>query len=306
MMDQTKLLCISGPTATGKTRLAAMVAAKMQGEIISADSRQVFRNMNLGTGKDYEDYLVNGQNIPYHLIDILEAGAEYNVFEFQKDFLSAYHEITGRGKLPVLCGGTAMYIESVLAAYRLSAAPRVEDFRFSLKDESMEELQMRLKSIKPLHNTTDLLDRERLIRAIEISRFETSTSAEVNFPKIPFLLVAIAFEREIIRRRITERLQQRLKNGMIEEVQQLLNKGLTPDQLKFYGLEYRFITMYLNHEIRYDEMYSLLNIAIHQFAKRQMTWFRRMEKQGFEIHWIDGQKTENEKVEAIIKLYQEA
>lgn len=305
-MNTNKLLTITGPTATGKTRLAALAANKLQGEIISADSRQVYRGMNIGTGKDYDDYVVNGICMPFHLVDIADAGSEYNVFAFQKDFLTAYQQIIERGNIPILCGGTGMYIEAILAGYKLINTPINEEFRFSLKDKTNEELQLQLSQLKSLHNTTDTSDRERLIRALEIINFKTTSSEMLDFPKISHTIISIWFEREIIRQRITQRLMLRLKSGMIEEIEQLIRNGLTPEQLKFYGLEYRYITMYINNEIGYDEMFGLLNTAIHQFAKRQMTWFRRMEKKGFKIHWIDGQKNETVKVENIIKLYFEA
>ena len=305
-MISKKLLCICGPTATGKTRLAALVAESMHGEIISADSRQVYRGMDVGSGKDYQDYIVNGICIPFHLVDIAKAGTEYNVYEFQKDFLNAYQQIVERGKLPILCGGSGMYIESVIAAYNFVNAPIDEAFRFSLKDQTNEDLQLALAQRKALHNTTDISNRDRLIRALEIANFADKTSLVGDFPKIPSLIIGIMFEREIIRQRITERLQLRLKSGMIEEIKDLLKSGLTPEQLMFYGLEYRYLTMYINNEITYNEMFRLLNIAIHQFAKRQMTWFRRMEKKGIKIHWIDGKKTEAEKMEEIIHLYENA
>ncbi|MEI6696431.1 MAG: tRNA (adenosine(37)-N6)-dimethylallyltransferase MiaA [Bacteroidota bacterium] len=305
-MKTKKLLCICGPTATGKTRLAALVADRMHGEIISADSRQVYRGMDVGSGKDYQDYIVNGIGIPYHLVDIANAGTEYNVYKFQKDFLNAYQQIVERGMLPILCGGSGMYIESVLAAYNFVNTPIDEAFRFSLKNQTNEDLQLALSQRKTLHNTTDVSNRDRLIRALEIANFADKTSLVGDFPKIPSLIIGIMFEREIIRQRITERLQLRLKSGMIEEIKDLLKSGLTPEQLMFYGLEYRYLTMFINNEIRYNEMFRLLNIAIHQFAKRQMTWFRRMEKKGLKIHWIDGKKTEAEKVEEIIHLYDNA
>lgn len=301
-MTNNKLLCITGPTATGKTRLAALVANKIKGEIISADSRQVYKGMDLGTGKDYEDYIVNGISIPYHLIDIIEAGAEYNVHNFQQDFLTVFEKITNREHTPILCGGTGMYIESVLTGYKLVNAPIDEAFRSTLKDKTDKELQIALSRLKTLHNTTDINDRNRLIRALEISYFESKPAAITDFPQIPYVLTAIYLEREIIRQRITARLTLRLKSGMMDEIQQLLKNGLTPEQLKFYGLEYRYITMYINNEIGYDEMFRLLNIAIHQFAKRQMTWLRRMEKKGIKIHWINGLKNVEEKVEEIIAL----
>ena len=305
-MNTNKLLTITGPTATGKTRLAALVANKLQGEIISADSRQVYKGMNIGTGKDYEDYIVNGINMPFHLVDIADAGSEYNVFSFQNDFLIAYQQIIQRGNTPILCGGTGMYIESILAGYKLINTPINEEFRLSLKDKTNEELEIQLSQLKSLHNITDTSNRERLIRALEIINHEITSPEIFDFPKINYTLVGIWFERELIRQRITQRLMLRLKSGMIEEIEQLISNGLTMEQLKFYGLEYRYITMYINNEISYDEMFGLLNTAIHQYAKRQMTWFRRMEKRGFNIHWIDGHKNETEKMDEIIKLYFEA
>lgn len=299
-MNKNKLLVITGATATGKTRLAALVADRLDGEIISADSRQVYKGMDIGTGKDYEDYQVNGKQIPFHLVDIVEAGYEYNVYEFQKEFIKTYQEINEEGRLPILCGGTGMYIESVLAGYRLSETPVNEEFRLFLKDKSTDEVSEMLKKAKPLHNTTDLIERERIIRALEIYNYEQTKQNYLDFTEINFTIFAIHFERELIRNRITERLQKRLENGMIDEIANLLKSGLTPDQLKFYGLEYRFITMYLNNEITYYEMFRLLNIAIHQFAKRQMTWFRRMEKKGFEINWIDGNLSDSDKLQYVI------
>lgn len=302
-MDQNKLLVITGPTATGKTRLAALVADKMNGEIISADSRQVYKGMDIGSGKDYEDYLVDGKEIPFHLVDILEAGEEYNVFEFQKDFSKVFKEISSKGKLPILCGGTGMYIESVLAAYKFSEVPPNEELRDFLKDKTDEELRSQLLLIKPLHNTTDLIERERTIRALEIHHFEINQQNYVDIPDLSYKIFAIRFDREIIRNRITQRLQSRLQSGLIEEIESLLNSGLTIDQLKFYGLEYRYIAMYINKEITYFEMFRLLNIAIHQFAKRQMTWFRRMEKKGFDILWVDGDLPENDKVQFVLNNF---
>lgn len=299
-MNQHKLLVITGPTATGKTRLAALVANKLDGEIISADSRQVYRCMDIGTGKDYVDYQVDNKKIPFHLVDILNAGDEYNVFEFQKDFLKVFQDISTRNKLPILCGGTGMYIESIIAGYKLSEAPCNEELRVFLADKSNEEIRTMLKKTKNLHNTSDLIDRERIIRALEIFHYEANQPNHIDFPDFSYKIFAIHFDREIIRSRITERLQKRLQYGMIDEIENLLKSGLTIDQLKFYGLEYRYITMFINKEITYNEMFNLLNIAIHQFAKRQMTWFRRMEKKGFDIQWIDGNLNEEEKINEII------
>lgn len=299
-MLKNKLLVITGPTATGKTRLAALVADKMDGEIISADSRQVYRGMDIGSGKDIDDYYVDNKLIPYHLIDILNAGEEYNVFQFQKDFFQKFDEIKSKNKLAILCGGTGMYIESVLGNYSFLEVPVNENFRNSLKDLSLLQLQNCLSDRKSLHNTTDLLDRERCIRALEIAEYKKNFPQNIHKPEFEYQIFAIDFEREIIRKRITERLKFRLDNGMITEIENLLNSGLSIEQLKFYGLEYRYITMYVNKEITYFEMFRLLNIAIHQFAKRQMTWFRRMEKKGIKINWIDGNLSETEKLNLII------
>lgn len=299
-MFKNKLLVITGPTATGKTRLAALVADKMDGEIISADSRQVYLGMDIGSGKDIDDYYVDNKLIPYYLIDILNAGEEYNVFQFQKDFFQKFDEIKSKNKLAILCGGTGMYIESVLGNYSFLEVPVNEDFRNSIKDLSLLQLQNRLSDRKSLHNTTDLLDRERCIRALEIAEYTKNYPQNIHKPEFEYQIFAIDFEREIIRKRITERLKFRLDNGMITEIENLLNSGLSIEQLKFYGLEYRYIAMYINNEITYFEMFRLLNIAIHQFAKRQMTWFRRMEKKGIKINWIDGNLSETEKLNLII------
>jgi len=297
------MITILGPTATGKTGFATFVASQINGEIISADSRQVYRGMDIGTGKDLSEYKANGVDIPYHLIDIVDPGYEYNVFEFQKDFLKAYQDIDGRGKFPILCGGTGMYIESVLKGYRLIDVPNNDDLRESLELKSDLELEDILSGFKTLHNTTDISDRDRLIRAIEIQTYyDAHPDLDVSFPKIDTLIIGIDFDRRVVRSRITERLEQRLEEGMVEEVKGLLEQGVTSDQLKFYGLEYRFITQYIHDEISYNEMFRRLNTAIHQFAKRQMTWFRRMEKQGFEIHWLDGNLSHEEKMIQLIQL----
>lgn len=297
------MITILGPTATGKTSFATYVAKQLNGEIISADSRQVYRGMNIGTGKDLLDYSIDGQEIPYHLIDIADPGYEYNVFEFQSDFLKAYQKIEERQKFPILCGGTGMYIESVLKGYKLIDVPRNEVLREFLEIKSDEELDEVLQDFKNLHNTTDTSDRDRLLRAIEIQKYyEDHPEIDTSFPKIDTIIVGINFDRRVVRARITERLEQRLDEGMVQEVQGLLEKGVTAEELKFYGLEYRFITQYLQEEISYNEMFRRLNTAIHQFAKRQMTWFRRMEKQGFEIHWLDGNLSHEEKMMKLIPL----
>ncbi|MCF8299216.1 MAG: tRNA (adenosine(37)-N6)-dimethylallyltransferase MiaA [Saprospiraceae bacterium] len=296
------MISILGPTATGKTQLAAQIANKLNAEIISADSRQVYKGMDIGTGKDLSDYIVEGKTIPFHLIDIVEPGYEYNVYEFQKDFLNVYDDITSRGKEVVLCGGTGMYIEAVLRGYKLINVPDNIRLRNELSAFSDEELIKTLKSFKSIHNITDTNDRKRLIRAIEIQTYYAKhPELERDYPKFNNTIFGIKFEREEIRKRITQRLKNRLeKEDMLKEINNLLNKGVTPEQLKFYGLEYKFLTQYVIGEICFDEMFKLLNTAIHQFAKRQMTWFRRMEKNGFEINWIDGNLSMENKLEYII------
>ncbi len=301
--DTPLMITILGPTATGKTRLAALLAARTEGEVISADSRQVYRGMNLGTGKDYDDYMVEGKTVPYHLVDIVEPGYEYSVFEYQQDFLKVFDEITGRNKFPVLCGGTGLYLEAVLSGYKLTKVPENPKLREQLSSESLTELTEKLILLRPTHNTTDLLNRERTIRAIEIAEFENQQSEiQPVFPTINHLIIGIHFEREVIRKRITERLKTRIVSGMIDEVRNLLDSGLKPEQLTFYGLEYRYLTEHVTGKISREEMFQLLNTAIHQFAKRQVTWFRRMEKRGFQIHWIDGALPAIEKVNEVLKF----
>lgn len=298
---KNKLIVITGPTASGKTRIASEIAYKLDGEIISADSRQVYKDMNLGTGKDYDDYIVFNKKIPYHLIDILEAGAEYNVFEFQNDFYKAFNDIINRNKVPILCGGTGMYIESVLKKYNLINVPIDTKFRESIKNKSNDELIELLTRLKKVHNTTDLIDRERLIRALEIEYFSINTKNKIPTPDFDYKIFAIKYERNILRERITERLKKRLENGMITEVENLIKKGIEINKLKYYGLEYKYIAMYINNEIDFDEMFRLLNTAIHQFSKRQMTWIRKMERNGFEINWIEGELSNEEKLKKIIE-----
>ncbi|MBE0638261.1 MAG: tRNA (adenosine(37)-N6)-dimethylallyltransferase MiaA [Bacteroidales bacterium] len=294
------MVTILGPTATGKTRLAALVAARMDGEVISADSRQVYRGMNIGTGKDYDDYLVEGKHVPHHLVDMAEPSYEYSVFEFQRDFLKSFDDIVARDKLPVLCGGTGLYLEAALSGKQLIEVPEDILLRVQLELESNEKLNELLQSLRKTHNTTDLTDRKRTIRAIEIAIYERENpDIRLHFPEINHLIFGIHFERDIIRQRITERLKKRLDAGMIDEVNLLLASGLKPEQLTFYGLEYRYLTDYVTGKISFDEMFHLLNIAIHQFAKRQMTWFRRMEKKGISIEWIDGYLPDNEKTNTI-------
>lgn len=305
-MKKPDLIVITGPTASGKTTLATNVAARLNGEVISADSRQVFKEMDIGTGKDLHDYEVKGKQIPYHLINIEDPGTEYSVFDFQRDFLNAFEQIKKQSKLPVLCGGTGMYIDSVLKGYRLLKVPENSNWRGEMKGKTDEELVLMLKELKPLHNTTDMKDRERLVRALEIAKYEKDHVEEVkDFPKINSLVFGVRYERKKLRERITNRLKERLDSGMIEEVEKLLETGLKPEQLKFYGLEYRYLTQYLTGELSYDEMFKGLNTAIHQFAKRQMTWFRRMERKGTEINWIEGEKPLGEKIDYISRKFKQ-
>ena len=297
------LITIIGPTASGKTPLAAALANKLDTEIISGDSRQVYRRMDLGTGKDLVDYTVNGHEVPYHLIDIVEPGYKYNVFEYQRDFLKAYEEITAKGKLPVLCGGTGMYVESVLKGYRLLPVPENSELRASLEGKSLEELTHILEGYKKLHNSTDVDTAKRAIRAIEIEEYYKQQPPEYReFPSLHSLIVGVNIDRELRREKITRRLKQRLEEGMVEEVRGLLAEGIHPDNLIYYGLEYKFLTQYVIGELTYEEMFLQLETAIHQFAKRQMTWFRGMERRGFTIHWLDATLPMEEKLEQIINL----
>ena len=294
------MITILGPTATGKTQFASHLAYQIGGEIISADSRQVYRGMTIGTGKDLSDYHINGINIPYHLVDIAEPGTEYNVFNFTRDFSRAYNNITKREKKAILCGGTGMYLEAILKGYNLTEVPVNHELRKELSVKTQEELNEILLSFGQQHNNSDLTEKERTIRAIEIKTHYSGQNGIINQSKsIESLVCGIHFDRAIIRERITLRLHQRLANGMIEEVEELLKSGITAERLIRYGLEYKYITLYLTKQLNYKEMTNLLNIAIHQFAKRQMTWFRRMEKQGIKIHWIDGNLSMEEKVKAV-------
>lgn len=296
------LIVITGPTATGKTRLAALLADHYNGEIISADSRQVYKKMDIGTGKDLNDYIVNGDQIPYHLIDIRDAGYEYNVFEFQNDFLDAFYKIRDMNKQPILCGGTGLYVESALYGERIIHVPKNHKLRKEIEELSYQELMHMLSSMKNLHNTTDTSDHDRLIRAIEIEKHKTENKELLeDFPEFSYIIFAVFFERSILRDRITERLKKRLDQGLVEEVEELLKSGIRPEKLKFYGLEYRFVTEYILGETDYEKMLEMLNTVIHQFAKRQMTWFRRMERQGYKVNWIDGQQSDHEKIKKIIE-----
>ena len=297
------LITILGPTASGKTSLATALADKLGTEIISGDSRQVYRRMDLGTGKDLADYMIEGRSVPYHLIDIVEPGYKYNVFEYQRDFLKAYESIVAKDKLPVLCGGTGMYIESVLKGYRLLPVPENPELRASLEGKSLEELTRILEGYKKLHNSTDVDTAKRAIRAIEIEEYYKQQPLEYReFPTLKSLIIGVDIDRELRREKITRRLKQRLDEGMVEEVRGLLAEGISAENLIYYGLEYKFLTQYAIGELTYKEMFHQLETAIHQFAKRQMTWFRGMERRGFVIHWLDATLSMEEKVERIINL----
>ena len=309
-----KMITILGPTASGKTPVAARLAAEIGGEIISADSRQVYRRMDIGTGKDLADYVVRNQEsgvsrqISYHLIDIREPGTKYNLFEYQQDFFDAYEAIQSRGAIPILCGGTGLYIEAVLKGYHLSPVPQNQALRDSLEDKSLAELTQMLTDLKAktgsnMHNTTDVDSCQRAIRAIEIETYNIEhPTPRRELPPVDSIIIGIDIDRELRREKITRRLKARLEEGMVEEVKALLDEGIPADDLIYYGLEYKFVTEYLTGKITYDEMFTRLEIAIHQFAKRQMTWFRGMERRGFKIHWIDAILPMEEKVSEIIQI----
>jgi len=295
------LLVVTGPTASGKTALAATIAQRVGGEVISADSRQVYRGMNLGTGKDYDDYLVDGARIPCHLIDIADPGYKYNVFEYQRDFNKVYSNLKKRKIFPIVCGGSGMYADSIITGYKMFEVPPDSGLRFELEKKSLEELKEILLTFKNLHNTTDTDSKKRVIRAIEIAHSTRNIGVYYSkFPKVRALLVGIMFDRDARRKRISERLKQRLENGMVDEVKNLIDKGITTETLIYYGLEYKFITLYLKGKTSYQEMARDLEIAIHQFAKRQMTWFRGMERRGIKINWIDGKLSLEEKVRFVL------
>ncbi|MBR4714208.1 MAG: tRNA (adenosine(37)-N6)-dimethylallyltransferase MiaA [Paludibacteraceae bacterium] len=299
------MLTILGPTASGKTTLAAHLARRLGAEIISADSRQIYRGMDIGTGKDLSDYVVDGVSIPYHLIDIADPGYKYNLFEYQRDFLSAYQDIKGRGVFPILCGGTGLYIESVLKAYKMMPVPQNEELRQSLEGKSLEELTAILSTYKTLHNTTDVDTAKRAIRAIEICEYYRSHPQDfVDFPDINSLVVGVDIARDLRREKISKRLRARLDEGMVDEVRRILDSGVSSEDMIYYGLEYKYLTNYVIGNLTYEQMVSELEIAIHQFAKRQMTWFRGMERRGFTIHWVDACLPMDEKVEVVCKLLQ--
>ena len=311
-----QMITILGPTASGKTPLAAALAQHVGGEIISADSRQVYRRMDIGTGKDLGDYTLNIKHetlkIPYHLIDICEPGTKYNLFQYQQDFFDAYQAIQGRGAVPILCGGTGLYIEAVLKGYKLSPVPQNQALRDSLEGLSLSELTEMLAELKArtgsvMHNKTDVDSCQRAIRAIEIETYNLENPVpRRELPPVPSLIIGVNIDRELRREKITRRLKVRLEEGMIDEVKGLLAEGIPPEDLIYYGLEYKFVTEYITGRLTYDEMFTRLEIAIHQFAKRQMTWFRGMERRGFTIHWIDATLPTDEKVRQILSHYRSA
>ncbi len=301
-MNKTELLVITGPTASGKTRRAVDVAKALNGEIISADSRQLYKGMDIGTGKDLCEY----DNVPYHLIDICPAGYKYNLFEYVRDFNIAYDDIRNRDKFPILCGGTGLYVETILKGVKLPEVPENKQLRDRLSDKSLEELTDILSQMKTLHNKTDVDTVKRAIRAIEIQTYyrEHPEKAELTAPS-PLenaIVVGVNIDRDARRKRITHRLKSRLDEGMVDEVRVLLNSGVSPDDLIYYGLEYKFITQYVIGEIDFETMFTNLEIAIHQFAKRQMTWFRGMERRGFKINWLDWTLEKDEFVECVLNL----
>lgn len=299
------LVAIVGPTASGKTAFAAHLAKDIGGEIISGDSRQVYRRMDLGTGKDYDDYLVDGSTVPSHLLDIREPGYKYNVYEFQNDFFEVFKKLQAQNTWPVLCGGTGMYIEAVLQRFKLIHVPANPELRESLKEKSLAELEDILSTFRILHNSTDTDTIKRAIRAIEIETYyQTHPEIEIELPEVNPLIIGINIDRDARRTKITKRLEQRLKSGMIEEVKSLLAEGISPDDLIYYGLEYKYLTQHIIGHISYDEMFNQLNIAIHQFAKRQMTWFRGMERRGFTIHWLDAESPLEKRIELVKSLIQ--
>ena len=307
-----KLLTILGPTASGKTALAAKFCANNNGEIISADSRQVYRRMDIGTGKDIADYCVGKKRVPFHIIDIVEPGTRYNVFEYQKDFFCAYSDIINRGKLPVMCGGSGLYIEAVLGGYKLMPVPENKDLRRHLETKSLSELSSLLVDLKAengsnMHNITDIDTAKRAIRAIEIETYykEHGRAEGLCFPGINSIIIGIDIGRDERRRKISARLRQRLADGMVDEIKGLLAEGIAPEDLTYYGLEYKYLTLYVTGKLTFDEMYKGLEIAIHQFAKRQMTWFRGMERRGLHIHWLDGNLPLEEKVKRVVEMLAE-
>lgn len=298
-----KTIVIIGPTASGKTTLATRVALRTGGELISADSRQVYRGMNIGTGKDLDEYVVDGQKIPFHLIDIVDAGEKYNLYKYQNDFFAAWKDVVSRGRQPVVCGGSGLYVESVLKGYRMTEVPPNAELRERLYGKSLEELTEILSGYKSLHNTTDTDTVQRAVRAIEIEEYyKTHEMGADEYPDIEPVVIGVDIDRELRRAKITRRLDRRLKEGLVEEVRALLESGIASQDLIYYGLEYKYVTLHVLGQLSFDEMRDKLEIAIHQFAKRQMTWFRGMEKRGTRIHWIEGEKTVEEQVGEVLDL----
>ena len=305
-MGKFDLITVLGPTACGKTRLAVALADRIGGEILSADSRQVYRGMDIGTGKDLADYEINGHRIPYHLIDIAEPGSKYNVYEFQGDFLKAYRDVTERGVQPIMCGGTGLYLESVLRGYRLIPVPENPELRRSLEGKTLAELTEILKGYKTLHNTTDVDTTKRAIRAIEIEECYRNTPVEAGkFPDIKSLNIGIDISRDMRRDLISSRLEKRINEGMVDEIKGLLARGIPAEDLIYYGLEYKYVTLYVTGQLEYKYLLQELEVAIHQFAKRQMTWFRGMERRGIKIEWIPFEWSMQDKVDRIVELMQE-
>lgn len=300
--SEYNLITILGPTAGGKTSLAAHLAKKLDTEIISADSRQVYKNMDIGTGKDIDDYTIDGFKIKHHLVDIVEAGEKYNLFQYQKDFFKAFNIVIGKNKIPIMCGGTGLYIDAIVQNYELIEVPPNITLRQELEKKSLSELANLLSEYKDLHNVSEIDTKKRAIRSIEIEIFKKENpSVKTNFAKINSLIFGLKFNRKNQKERITRRLKERLDNGMIEEVKGLLNSGVSSETLIYYGLEYKYVTNYLLGKISYSELFEKLNIAIHQFSKRQMTWFRRMEKQGVKINWIEGENSLEKKIDQILQ-----
>jgi tRNA dimethylallyltransferase len=300
-MEKYDLVVITGPTASGKTAIAARLALRIGGEVVSADSRQVYRSMDIGTGKDLNDYIVDGTSVSYHLIDIVDPGYKYNVFEYQRDFLTVYNDLKRRRVFPVVCGGSGMYVDSIISGYRLIEVPPDPDLRSELEKRSMEELTDMLRTYKELHNITDIDSKKRAIRAIEIETYyKKDENRFTSLPEIRSLVIGVKYDRESRRERISRRLRERLAGGMVDEVKSLLDRGVASELLIYYGLEYKYITLYLIGKIGYDEMFRCLETGIHRFAKRQMTWFRGMERKGVNIHWLDGELPMENKIEKIL------